>query len=263
MVGRLNLEQIKKNVLDFFSDVRFKVACLKPSKKYALRADRVQRLSHDLRTSLTSIVGYSEFIETKTEEPVLGFTSNIIKESSSDLVRVFQSFYDLMKLDANEVELVLSDVNLFEAIRDVVRGHQIRASGCNVQLTLTRTPDMDFLKIETDYVLFQQMLEIMTFNMIKLATPGATVQLHVDYDEKPGFINLSFLEFGAGEGHRDLNYLEKFWRRKESGPVHAQQGPGIDLILAKALLFLLGGRAKYRFIPNVGVSFRVIFPFKK
>ena len=263
MADKSNLDEVKKTLQGFWGKVFSKLWFLNAQKKYALRADRIQRLSHELRTSLTSIVGYSEFIESKTVEPVLGFTSKIIKESSSDLVRIFQSFYDLMKLDAGEVELVLSDVSLFEAIRDVIRGHQIRASEWNVQLTLTRTPDMDFLKIQTDFIRFQQMLEIMTFNMIKLAAPGSTVQLHVDYDEKAGFVNLSFLEFGAGEDHPDLNYLEKFWRGKESIPVHAQQGPGIDLVLAKALLIFLKGKATYRFVPSVGVNFRVILPLKR
>ena len=232
------------------------------ARPYQLRSDMVKRLSHDMRTTLTSIVGYSEFIESKTVEPVLGFTSKIIRESGSDLVRLFQSFYDLVQIEAGDAVLNLSDVDMMTAIRDVVRAHQMRASEWNVRLTLTRSPDMDFLKMQTDFVKFQQMLEIMTFATLQFAAPKSTLQLHVDYDERPGYVNLSFLEFGAGEDHPDVGFMEDFWSQSECPPMLLQKGPGIELALAKALLKFLKGTAAYRYLPNVGVNFRVTLPLK-
>ena len=232
------------------------------TRPYQLRSDMVKRLSHDMRTTLTSIVGYSEFIESKTVEPVLGFTSKIIRESGSDLMRLFQSFYDLVQIEAGDAVLNLSDVDLMTTIRDVVRAHQVRASEWNVRLTLTRAPEMDFVKMQTDFVKFQQMLEIMMFSTLQFAAPKSTLQLHVDYDEQPGYVNLSFLEFGAGEDHPDVGFMEDFWMKDECPPMLLQQGPGIELALAKALLKFLKGAAVYRYLPNVGVSIRVTLPLK-
>jgi hypothetical protein len=47
----------------------------------------MERLSHELRTSLTGIVGYSEFVESTSAEPMVNFTAKIIRESSQNLAR--------------------------------------------------------------------------------------------------------------------------------------------------------------------------------
>jgi signal transduction histidine kinase len=229
---------------------------------YQLRTDIVQRLSHEMRTTLTNIIGYSEFIENKAVEPVLGFTAKMVKESGADLVRHFQSFYDLVQLEAGETERNLMDVEVMLPIREVIRAYQIKAFEYKVRIILTRYPEMDFLKIRTDVVQFRKMLEIITFSVLQYLPPKSTLSLHVDYDEMPGFINLSFLEAEVSPDRPDIEFLSKFWKDDKCPPLLMQQGPGIELALAKALLSFLKGHAVYCYEPNVGINFKISIPIQ-
>lgn len=233
----------------------------RPIKRYKLRADVVDRLSHEMRTTLTDIVGYSEYIERRAIEPMLGFTSKIIRESGFDLVRLLNSFYDVVLLEAGDLNLIFSDVDMMELIRDVIRAHQIRASEREVKLILTRSPDVEFVKINTDSIRFVQMIDAVTFSAVRFAMPNSTVQLHVDFSEKSNFISLNFLEFGAGKVHPDVRLIEKFWNSKKYDFLQ-QQGPGIEMALAKALLLRLGGNSLFRVVPDAGVNFCLSIPIK-
>jgi len=69
------------------------------------QSDLMERLSHELRTSLTGIVGYSEFVESSSTEPMVNFTAKIIRESSLNLARASNSFFDLHRLELRQIQI--------------------------------------------------------------------------------------------------------------------------------------------------------------
>ena len=66
--------------------------------KKQLPAGLMARFSHEIRTQLTGIVGYAEFLEGKTHEPMLNFTAKIIRESGLNLSRITGSYFELNNL---------------------------------------------------------------------------------------------------------------------------------------------------------------------
>lgn len=69
------------------------------------QSELIERLSHELRTSLTGIVGYSEFVESNATEPMVNFTAKIIRESSHGLARASNAFFDLYRLNLGQVKI--------------------------------------------------------------------------------------------------------------------------------------------------------------
>jgi signal transduction histidine kinase len=234
---------------------------LRSIKRYKLRPDVIARLLHDIQISIEDIATYSEYIEEKTMEPMLGFASKVIRENSFDMIRLVNSFHDIERLDAGEIALELSDVDMMNLIRDVIAAYQVRATELKLRLIVTRAPGMDFIKIKTDLLRFQQMLDVITFSSLQFSMPHSTVQLHVDFDLNPDFICLSYTECGAGMLHPDIRLIERFWNGNYFNLL-SEQGPGIEMVLARALLFLLKGSSSFRVNPSGEVNLSVLIPLE-
>jgi signal transduction histidine kinase len=82
---------------------------------------QIANISHDLRTPLTSILGYVQLIkdESTSEEEKQEYL-DIIEKRSKVLQNLITSFYDLSRLEANEYSLEFKSVNIESVLREIV-----------------------------------------------------------------------------------------------------------------------------------------------
>lgn len=82
---------------------------------------QIANISHDLRTPLTSILGYVQLIkdESVSEEEKQEYL-NIIEKRSKVLQNLITSFYDLSRLEANEYVLEFKNVNIESLLREII-----------------------------------------------------------------------------------------------------------------------------------------------
>lgn len=82
---------------------------------------QIANISHDLRTPLTSILGYLQLIkdETTSEEEKSEYL-DIVEKRSKVLQNLIISFYDLSRLEANEYDLEFRNVNIASLLREIV-----------------------------------------------------------------------------------------------------------------------------------------------
>jgi signal transduction histidine kinase len=92
---RLFLSRIKDGLMRPF--VRNRLSAIN-------QAELMARWSHEMRTSLTGIVGYSEYLESISTEPMVNFTAKIIKESSLGLARASNAFFDLHSIESGKLK---------------------------------------------------------------------------------------------------------------------------------------------------------------
>ncbi len=82
---------------------------------------QIANISHDLRTPLTSILGYVQLIKDKsTSEEEKQEYLDIIEKRSKVLQNLITSFYDLSRLEANEYDLEFKKVNVESLLREIV-----------------------------------------------------------------------------------------------------------------------------------------------
>jgi signal transduction histidine kinase len=81
----------------------------------------IGNMSHDLRTPLTSIMGYIQLIEDgKTSENDKKQYINIVKKRAESLQILINSFYDMSRLEANEYKFDLKPVNISSILCDII-----------------------------------------------------------------------------------------------------------------------------------------------
>lgn len=107
-------------------------------RETALR-HQISNVSHDLRTPLTSILGYLQLLEGDTlSAPERNEYLNIIEGRAKALQTLITSFYDLSRLDGGEYPLVREKVDLYAILSGLVAGfyNDLTDSGLEVEVEL-------------------------------------------------------------------------------------------------------------------------------
>ncbi len=123
---QLKLAAPNKNIEEMISEINF---ILEKSQNDRIAHEKseselrkqIANISHDLRTPLTSILGYVQLIrdESTSEEEKQEYL-DIIEKRSKVLQNLITSFYDLSRLEANEYDLEFKKVNVESLLREIV-----------------------------------------------------------------------------------------------------------------------------------------------
>jgi len=218
------------------------------------------RFSHELRTSLTGIVGYAEYLEKSAAEPMMNFTAKIIRESGQDLARASQAFFDLYALQGGLVNLTHQEFVLSDVAREVVKSYQMYASEKEVSLGFTSSEDALTQIIRSDEHRMRQVLDALVLDAVRTAQKWSSVHVDLALDASRANWVLSMVTSGVPVEATELELVCAFWRNDDY-PFRLQQGPGVELAVAKALIAYLGGSAQFQLAVGAPPRLCVMFPF--
>ncbi len=215
------------------------------NSKFTLMA----RFSHEFRTSLTGIVGYSEFLESSSTEPMMSFTAKIIRESSQNLIRTSDSFFDLNCLTSGQIKARCSEFSINQLICSVVSLYHKQAIKRNATLTFTSSTETSLLDIYGDAYRVRQVLDALVFSAVQVAGKGTSIHLNTLLCGNDLIVNITINSLGSLTHGSQNKFLKEFWSN-ERYKFRLQEGPGIELALAKKMIYFLQGNAKYYFISD-------------
>jgi two-component system sensor histidine kinase BarA len=213
-----------------------------PNKQFELMA----RLSHELRTALTGIVGYAEFLESNSAESMVNFTAKIIRESSEILARSSNSFFDLHHLELGLIQINCSEFSMSELVRSVFRSHQKQALECNVTLIFTCSAETSLLNTYADPQRVRQVVDALFFDAVHAARKGASIHVDISFDDDEKSIKLMIIYLDSLIDEAQIEMHNEFWN-DEHYQFRLQEGPGVELALAKSLIYFMQGHAEYLF----------------
>jgi signal transduction histidine kinase len=230
-----------------------------------LEADRlkdefVALISHDLRTPLTSIVGYTELALDEESEPPLDEERKsylqVVARSSERLLRLVDDLLFVARLQAGKgLQLERTELDLCAVAVQAVAEAQPRAA--TKGLTLSCIADGPVV-VEADKGRLFQLLENLISNAIKFTPPEGRVDVRVEGMEDGGVLEVS--DTGIGVSPRDAERLfDRFFRA--SSAVSAQiPGTGLGLFIARAIAEAHGGHISAMSDVGQGTTFRIELP---
>ena len=132
-------------------------------------------MSHHLRTPLNGIMGYAEFIQSSSHEPMIHFTSKIILENSLDMLHTVNDILDVLKIQMGQLQLCESEFDVYELLTSVRELHQPHATRRQLNLQIS-TNQQAPLKMKTDAYRLRQVLNHLVDNAINYtpSTPERT-----------------------------------------------------------------------------------------
>jgi signal transduction histidine kinase len=222
-----------------------------------LRNDFVNHVSYELRTPLTNIIGFTQFLAAGGVGPLnpkqleyAGFITN----SSHALLAIIDDILDIASIDAGALELRLEDVDVAEAMKAAAAGVQDRLREAAIELRIVVTDGVGSLRADGRRV--RQVLFNLLSNAIGFSEAGQTVTLAAMRrgDE---------IVFKVSDRGRGIppEMLDRVFERFESFPNGSRhRGPGLGLSIVRALVELHGGKVLIDTAPNEGTTVTSIFP---
>ncbi len=216
-----------------------------------LKRDFVGNVSYELRTPLTTIIGYSELLERADGISERGRNHvAAVRAAATQLARSIDDVLDMAQIDAGEMALEIEDIR----VSDLLLNAQERALK-DAQLgavTLAVECDEDVGLIRGDGKRLAQTLDHLVENALRQTPPGGRVTLSAR--RALGEVRLDVSDTGRGVPfHVQAHIFDRFVGRDRGGP-------GLGLALVKALVELHGGWVALESEPGAGSTFTCHLP---
>ena len=224
-------------------------------KSARMRQDFTANVTHELKTPLTSISGYSELIENgmATDADVQRFAKEIHKNSSR-LLTLINDIIRLSELDGTDASRTFEPVNLYQIAETCVSMLQINAEKHHVHLTFWGEQAMVLSTKE----MMEELLYNLCDNAIRYNNENGTV--HVSVKQISDAIVLSVKDTGIGipKDHQE-RVFERFYRVDKSRS-KSTGGTGLGLAIVKHIVVQSNAKIELDSEKGKGTEIRVIFP---
>jgi len=217
--------------------------------------DLVANVSHELKTPLTSIQGFSQAILDGTVEDATGVqrAAEVIQEEAQRMHRMVDELLNLARFDAGQVRMAQEPVDVAALLARCTErlAPQAEASGIEVRLSLEEelvvTGDEDWLG-----QLFGNLLD----NAIRHTEDG---HIEVEARRAGGWVEATVTDSGEGIPAEDLHRVfERFYQADKSR--RRRGGAGLGLSIAQEVAQLHGGELQVKSVVGLGSRFVVRLP---
>jgi len=224
-------------------------------KSARMRQDFTANVTHELKTPLTSISGYSELIENgmATDADVVRFAKEI-HNNSSRLLTLINDIIRLSELDAMDRSVAFEPINLYQIAETCVSMLQINAEKHNVHLTFWGEPVM----VSSTKEMMEELLYNLCDNAIRYNNENGLV--HVSVKQIGDSVVLSVKDTGIGipKDHQE-RVFERFYRVDKSRS-KSTGGTGLGLAIVKHIVVQSNAKIELDSEKGKGTEIRVIFP---
>jgi len=240
----------------------------KNRKSEESRKKMISNISHDLRTPLTSMLGYMEIIlddSIVNNEILENSTSSykqkeeylkIVYSKGNYLYNLMEEFFQVSKLDSNDVRLEIKEVNISEIIRENIISFFSEIKKLEIEPKID-IPEEDIYIIGDEKAL-NRILSNLINNALKHGSKATVIGISLNYDEKNIFIDI--YDNGVGIPENEINYVfDRLYTVEKSRKLDLR-GSGLGLAIVKKLVQALGGKISVCSIPFERTVFTVTLP---
>ena len=237
----------------------------------AERANRAKttflnNMSHDIRTSMNAIIGFTALAAAHVDEPELvqDYLAKI-STSGQHLLSLINDVLDMSRIESGRVKIEEKEVHLPDVMHDLRTIVNANIVSKNIEFFIDAV-DVDNEDILCDKLRLNQVLLNLLSNAVKYTKNGG--QIIVCIIQKPGFSNgYATYEFhvkdnGIGMSKEFQKHLFEAITREESATVSGIQGTGLGMAISKNIVDMMGGTISVESEEGKGTEYTVSIPFK-
>lgn len=224
-------------------------------KTEQLKAKFFSNITHEFRTPLTLIQGPAQELFDRASDERSQKLAQLIQENSTRLLKLINQLLDLAKLDAQEMRLNVSTIDLDARCRSVHAQFSSHASARQIAY-LGVFGTLPIVSADADKL--ETVLVNLLSNAIKFTPNGGQVTLEANYDADKLVIRVA--DNGKGISNDQLPFIfNRFYQVNPSDSSHAE-GTGIGLALVREYVELMGGVIHVESRVGEGTAFQVELP---
>jgi signal transduction histidine kinase len=232
------------------------------ARAYRHKSEFLASMSHELRTQLSSVIGFSELLISDTtdrfDEPRRQKFLAQINSSGRYLLDLTSDILDLAKIEAGQVVLRLENVSVADVARIVMSVMEPLAAKKAIRLETDLAAAGD---VQADAGKLRQMLINLVSNAIKFTPSGGRVTIGAQRLAES--VEISVSDTGIGIAQPELEHLFEEFRQVDSDITREQRGTGLGLALTKRYVELHGGHIRLTTEVGKGSVFTLSLPLAR
>ena len=227
------------------------------------KTDFLSNMSHDIRTPMNAIIGFSESL--LTENMPINQKSEVqsIYDAASTLLGIINNILDVSRIESGKEEKKETTYEMRKIVMQLSSVITAKLDQNKVKLNINISSDVPKFMIGDELKIYQILMNILS-NAAKYTNEG-----HIDFNissENVGdmsTVKFSVADTGIGIKESDYDKLfVKFSRIHNQENYNEVEGTGLGLVITKKLVELLGGTISFTSKYKVGTTFTVILPQK-
>ncbi len=237
----------------------FNIMAAQVKATQAAQRDFVANVSHDLRTPLTAVSGWSQaLLDGATETPdEVRHAAETIHNEAARMARLVNDLLDLARMESGQLQLQRREVDLSEIVADVYRSQSPRARARQIDLRLDAPQP---LPVYGDPDRLTQVFTNLVDNALTYTPSGGEV--HLATRAVDGSAEGAVSDTGPGIPEAELpRVFERFYRLEKSRARGEDgRGSGLGLAIVSELVAAQGGQVSVSSEVGRGTAFIVRFP---
>lgn len=226
-----------------------------------IKTDFLNVTSHELRTPMSSIKGYSQMIS----KQILGQINDEQKKALDVILRntnrldvLIQDILDVSRLESGTMKFVVAQTDVKNMILETVETIKPFANIKNIEITTKFKDNLPKLTIDKERI--KQVLTNILNNAIKFSTDGSAINIFTTNEEES--ILFEIQDFGRGIPRNELKKIFNIFYQVDSGEDRKYGGVGLGLAISRGIVLTHGGKIGVKSKMNEGSTFSFTLPIK-
>ncbi len=250
-------ELIEKNKQLTLAEQNMRTLMEEAERANKAKTEFIANMSHEIRTPLNSIIGFSDILLKKIKNPdYINFLNSIVT-SGDALLAIINDILDISKIEAGQVELRLSKVNLNQILSDLQQLFLPKLIEKNVEFILEIHNLPKYILI--DEARIRQILMNLISNAVKFTDNGfikITVKTQILNHEAIN-LTIDIEDTGIGISNKFLDKLFDVFSQEHWDKNRKYGGTGLGLAISKRLIEKLNGTISVRSDIDSGSTFTI------
>lgn len=236
---------------------QLEIANFKTKNLLKSREQLISTVSHDLKTPLSTIVGYSELLGNSDVNTKQSYFIKNIKNSSEYISQLVQDLLDFSQIEAGKISIEKVPFSLPEIIDDVAKNIQTVYKQKDIDLIINVDEQFD-KRIVGDPFRLKQILSNLIGNAYKFTEQG-----HIRiaaYANENQFFTISIQDTGIGIEKENQKLVFEEFAQANEGIEKKYGGTGLGLSICQKIISILGGSLSLESIFGKGSTFKIQLP---
>ena len=224
------------------------------------KSDFLANVSHDLRTPLNSIIGFTRIVLRRTGDQIPDLQKENLQKvliSSEHLLKLINGLLDLAKIEAGKMEIIAEPVRVEDIVNMATATVEPLLKDGRVRFVKDIPPDLPPLKTDRDKL--KQILLNLLSNAAKFTEKG---EIKVAAWQENGNVKLTVADTGIGMKKEALDHIFEEFSQAEKTTASKYGGTGLGLAIVKKFTNLMGGDIVVESEEGKGSRFTITIPME-
>jgi len=243
------------------AEIAYKKAASEAKTANHAKSEFLASMSHELRTPLNAVLGFAQLLQFDPKRPLSPTQNDHIESILSGghhLLALVDEILDLSKIEADQFDLFLEEVNANEVIAECAGLASLLGEPRSITI-IDKFSAMPPAFLHTDQLRFKQALINLLSNAVKYNRDGGTITITGEEVNK-GYLRLSVTDNGFGIADEDQASVFYMFHRLDADPMMTREGTGIGLTVTKLLMDRMAGSVGLESKKGIGSTFWIELP---